>query len=61
MVRCIAGERTPGCPCRISLTDSEPGDELILINYEHHPVSSPYRIRFAIHVREGETTYRAID
>ena len=25
-------------PCRVSLTDSEPGEELLLINFEHHPV-----------------------
>jgi Protein of unknown function (DUF1203) len=48
-------------PCRISLTDSQPGDELVLINYEHHPVDSPYRMRFAIFVREGEQTYDKID
>ena len=23
-------------PCRISLSDANPGDELILVNYEHH-------------------------
>lgn len=40
-VRRIADERTPGYPCRISLTDSQPGDELLLVNYEHHSVSSP--------------------
>ncbi len=53
-VRRIADERTPGYPCRISLTDSRPGDELLLVNYEHHPVASPYRMRFAIYVRKGE-------
>lgn len=46
-VRRIADCREPGYPCRISLTDSKPGDELILANYEHHPVASPYRMRFA--------------
>jgi hypothetical protein len=25
-------------PCRISLTDATPGDELILVNYEHHHI-----------------------
>jgi len=50
-----------GCPCRVSLTDSEPGDELILVNYEHHPVESPYRMRFAIYVRQGEETFDAVD
>jgi hypothetical protein len=47
-------------PCRISLTDASPGDELILTNYEHHAVDSPYRMRFAIYVRKGEETYDAI-
>ena len=60
-VRRIADDRAPGYPCRISLTDSRPGDELLLVNYEHHPVPSPYRMRFAIFVRKGEETYDAID
>jgi hypothetical protein len=60
-VRRIADDRSPGYPCRISLTDSQPGDELLLVNYEHHPVASPYRMRFAVFVRRGEETYDAID
>ena len=48
-------------PCRVSLTDATPGDEVILTNYEHHAVDSPYRMRFAIYVRRGEETYDAID
>ena len=48
-------------PCRISLTDAKPGDELILTNYEHHAVDSPYRMRFAIYVREDEKTFDAVD
>jgi len=59
--RRIADARSPGYPCRVSLTDSKPGDELLLVNYEHHPVSSPYRMRFAIFVRHGEKTYDEID
>ena len=50
-----------GMPCRISLTDAEPGEEVVLVNYEHHPVDTPYRSNFAIYVREGEKTYDAID
>ena len=60
-VRQIADARDPGYPCRVSLTDSKPGDELILVNYEHHPVDSPYRMRFAIYVRKGEEQFDAID
>ncbi len=48
-------------PCRISLTDATPGDELILVNYEHHAVASPYRMRFAIYVRQGEQAFDAVD
>ena len=60
-VRRIADAREPGYPCRISLTDSKPGDQLILTNYEHHAVASPYRMRFAIYVRDGEETFDAVD
>ena len=60
-VRRVAEARSPGTPCRISLTDAQPGDELLLLNYEHHPVDSPYRMRFAIFVRKGEETYDEVD
>src|SRR5262249_59094994 len=60
-VRRVAEKRTPGAPCRISLTDAEAGEELLLVNYEHHPVDSPYRMRFAVYVRKGEEQYDAID
>jgi hypothetical protein len=60
-VRQLADGRNPGYPCRVSLTDSQPGDELILVNYEHHPVGSPYRMRFAIYVRRGEEQFDAVD
>jgi uncharacterized protein DUF1203 len=48
-------------PCRVSLTDATPGDEVILTNYEHHAVDSPYRMRFAIYVRKDEASYDAVD
>jgi Protein of unknown function (DUF1203) len=60
-LRKIADARRPGYPCRVSLTDSREGDELLLLNYEHHAVASPYRMRFAIYVRRGEETYDRVD
>lgn len=48
-------------PCRVSLTDAEPGEELVLVNYEHHPVDSPYRMRFAIFVRQGDKTFDRVN
>jgi len=54
--------KAPGAvPCRISLTDATPGEDVILTNFEHHAVDSPYRMRFAIYVRQGERTYSEID
>jgi len=60
-VRRVADDRNPGYPCRVSLMDSKPGEELLLINYEHQAVDSPYRMRFAIFVREGDQTYDRIN
>ena len=48
-------------PCRISLTDAQVGDEVLLINHEHLPVDSPYRSRHAIYIRRGEATFDAVD
>ena len=48
-------------PCRVSLTDAAPGEEVILTNFEHHAVASPYRMRFAIYVRPGEATFDAVN
>jgi hypothetical protein len=47
-------------PCRISLTDAQVGDEVLLINYEHLAVASPYRSRHAIYIRAGEKTFDAV-
>ena len=48
-------------PCRISLTDAELGEEVILVNYEHQRADTPYRASHAIYVRQGEVTYDAVD
>jgi hypothetical protein len=37
-------------PCRVTLRDSEPGDVLILANYEHQPADTPYRASHAVFV-----------
>jgi hypothetical protein len=44
---------SPGFPCRVSLQDAEVGESVLLMNYEHHPVSSPFRSSHAIFVRES--------
>jgi hypothetical protein len=59
-VRRVADAR-PGFPCRVSLTDAAPGEEVILVHHEHHAVASPYRASHAIYVRKGETQFDAVD
>jgi hypothetical protein len=59
-VRRVADAK-PGFPCRISLTDAEVGDEVILLHYEHQPAATPFRASHAIYVRAGERTFDAVD
>lgn len=51
-VRRVADSK-PGFPCRVTLEDAEPGERVLLLNYEHLPVETPYRSRHAIFVREA--------
>ena len=44
------------CPCRVSLVDAEVGEKLLLVNFEHLPVDSPYRSNHAIYVRRDAQT-----
>lgn len=54
-------ESPNSAPDRISLRDAEPGESVLLLNYEHLPVATPYRSRHAIYVIEGETrTFDAV-
>ena len=55
IVRRVA-DRQPGFPCRVSLQDAQPGETLLLLNYEHLAVASPYRASHAIYVRENAQT-----
>ena len=43
----------PGFPCRVTLEDAEPGETVLLLNYEDHAVATPYRNAYAIYVRES--------
>jgi hypothetical protein len=52
IVRVVADEK-PGFPCRVTLRDAEPGERVLLLNYEHQPAESPYRSSHAIFVIEN--------
>ena len=43
----------PGYPCRVSLTDRQPGEKMLLVNHVSHDVAGPYRASHAIFVSEG--------
>lgn len=45
----------PSFPCRVSLTDREVGEKVLLLNHVSHDVAGPYRASHAIFVTEGET------
>ena len=60
IVRRVA-DSMPGFPCRISLADAEPGSEVLLLNYEHLPVESPYRASHAIYVSANATPFEGVD
>ena len=49
----VTADAYPGFPCRVSLEDANVGDTLILMNYNHLDVASPYASKHAIYVRQG--------
>ena len=49
----VYADSKPGYPCRVSLSDAEIGDELLLLPFEHQPASSPYRSSGPIFVRKS--------
>jgi hypothetical protein len=57
--RRVVADETPGYPCRVSLADARIGDELVLVTYEHHATTSPYRASGPIFVRRDAVRYDA--
>jgi len=52
-VKAYRADRFSGFPCRISLSDAQVGERVLLLNHEHLAVDTPYRSRHAIFVRDG--------
>ena len=44
----------PSFPCRVSLTDRDIGEEVLLLNHISHEVANPYRASHAIFVADAE-------
>lgn len=49
----VVADCNPGFPCRVSLEDAAIGERLILLNYRHLDIGSPYSATHAIFVREN--------
>lgn len=45
---------SPTFPCRVSLTDREIGETVLLLNHVSHDVANPYRAAHAIFVTESD-------
>ena len=50
--RRVTADAKPGFPCRVSLEDAEPGEELMLLNFASHDVAGPFRTTYGIFVRK---------
>ncbi len=51
----VTVDKKPGFPCRVSLTDAEPGEEVLLVHYEHHSAATPFRAGHAVYIRPHAT------
>ena len=60
--RRVVADAPTGFPCRVSLEDARPGDELVLVPFEHHATPSPFRASGPIYVRRhAPAPFDAID
>ncbi len=48
----VVADSPTGYPCRVSLRDAAPGEELVLLNHVSHDVDGPFRTAYAIYVRK---------
>jgi hypothetical protein len=60
--RRVTATRRPGFPCRVTLQDAEIGEQVLLVNFAHLDVDTPFRSSHAIYVRQaGQPAQPAID
>lgn len=57
-VRRMVVDKKPGYPCRVSLVDAEPDEEVLLVPFTHQDVASPYRASGPIFVRVSAQTVK---
>ena len=54
--RRVTADSPTAFPCRVSLQDAAPGEELVLLNHVSHDVPTPFRTAYAIYVRKEVET-----
>lgn len=59
-IRRITGD-DDSYPCRVTLQDAAPGETVLLLNYLHGDVQTPFRASHAIFVREDATVASRYD
>ena len=57
-IRACVADTSPGYPCRVSLKDAQIGEELLLLNFEHHQTESPYRSSGPIFIKKNAIASR---
>ncbi len=57
-IRRVLADADFGFPCRICLEDAQPGDELLLLPFQHQPAAGPYQASGPIYVRKGSQRKR---
>ena len=59
VTRCIVDE-AGAYPCRVTLEDAEPGEEVLLLNYAHQAAQTPYASTGPIFVRRNAHATRVV-
>ena len=57
----VTADSGGGYPCRVSLEDAAPGEELVLFNHVSNDVPTPFRTAYAIYVRKGAQAASYVD
>ena len=59
--RRLTADSPTAFPCRVSLQDAAPGEQLVLVNHVSHDVPTPFRTAYAIYVRKDAEPAAYVD
>jgi hypothetical protein len=61
-IRRVTADAPKSAPCRVTLEDAEPGEELLLLPFAHQTAHSPYKASGPIYIRKAAAEpFNAID